>query len=163
MFVSSNSVFVFWIFEGHYRTITSPVKSHRRFVLFPNYRLWIYPITGSPVKSPVLLTSWVISNICKSLSLFQILINQRFVFINLNLVRLCNDLIRRLNNNSLSGPFPASLSQIPHLSFLWVYKVWIFFLLFNLKTHVFWCFGFRDLSYNNLRGPVPKFPARTFK
>ncbi|CAD5329544.1 unnamed protein product [Arabidopsis thaliana] len=52
---------------------------------------------------------------------------------------LCSSILftMRLNNNSLSGPFPASLSQIPHLSFL-------------------------DLSYNNLSGPVPKFPARTF-
>jgi len=25
---------------------------------------------------------------------------------------------RRLNNNSLSGPFPASLAKIPQLSFL---------------------------------------------
>lgn len=27
---------------------------------------------------------------------------------------------RRLNNNSLSGPFPASLAKIPQLSFLYV-------------------------------------------
>ncbi|KAK6248176.1 hypothetical protein QUC31_019741 [Theobroma cacao] len=48
----------------------------------------------------------------------------------------CNE-NRRLNNNSLSGPFPASLAKIPQLAFL-------------------------DLSYNNLSGSVPKFPARTF-
>ncbi|TVU05700.1 hypothetical protein EJB05_48877, partial [Eragrostis curvula] len=44
---------------------------------------------------------------------------------------------RRLNNNSLSGAFPASLAKIPQLAFL-------------------------DLSYNNLTGPVPVFPTRTF-
>ncbi|KAF8389290.1 hypothetical protein HHK36_025983 [Tetracentron sinense] len=44
----------------------------------------------------------------------------------------------RLNNNSLSGAFPVSLAKIPQLAFL-------------------------DFSYNNLSGPVPKFPARTFK
>ncbi|XP_028104268.1 probable LRR receptor-like serine/threonine-protein kinase At4g30520 [Camellia sinensis] len=44
---------------------------------------------------------------------------------------------RRLNNNSLTGAIPLSLAKVPQLAFL-------------------------DLSYNNLHGPVPKFPARTF-
>jgi hypothetical protein len=46
-------------------------------------------------------------------------------------------IIRRLNNNSLSGVFPLSLSNMTQLAFL-------------------------DLSYNNLSGPVPRFAAKTF-
>lgn len=104
----------------------------------------------------------------------------------------CNE-NRRLNNNSLSGPFPVSLAKIPRLAFLWVWVYFLSLLSFCLYFHVslswklknlqdvlilptvflyfliFW-FAFwslhwfsRDLSYNNLSGPVPKFPARTFK
>ncbi|KAL6839113.1 hypothetical protein ACP4OV_031004 [Aristida adscensionis] len=54
----------------------------------------------------------------------------------------------RLNNNSLSGPFPASLARIPHLAFLYV------------NNGLVEAIG--DLSYNNLSGPVPLFPTRTF-
>ncbi|KAA8535121.1 hypothetical protein F0562_030124 [Nyssa sinensis] len=43
-----------------------------------------------------------------------------------------------LNNNRFSGAIPLCLAEVPQLAFL-------------------------DLSYNNLRGPVPRFPARTFK
>ncbi|KAI3446700.1 hypothetical protein Pfo_003365 [Paulownia fortunei] len=44
---------------------------------------------------------------------------------------------RRLNNNSLSGAVPLSLASLPQLAFL-------------------------DLSFNNLSGPVPTFPTKTF-
>ncbi|KAG5522138.1 hypothetical protein RHGRI_034355 [Rhododendron griersonianum] len=45
---------------------------------------------------------------------------------------------RRLNNNSLSGPIPESLSEIDVLTLV-------------------------DVSFNNLSSPVPKISARTFK
>ncbi|KAF9614634.1 hypothetical protein IFM89_019611 [Coptis chinensis] len=44
----------------------------------------------------------------------------------------------RLNNNSMSGLVPLSLVNMSQLAFL-------------------------DFSYNNLSGPIQRFPARTFK
>ncbi|WVZ92692.1 hypothetical protein U9M48_038738 [Paspalum notatum var. saurae] len=60
----------------------------------------------------------------------------------------------RLNNNSLSGPFPASLAKIPQLSFLYV--------LLDLVQAIVFLDSTTDLSFNNLTGPVPLFPTRTF-
>ncbi|KAL8040917.1 hypothetical protein ABFX02_10G131200 [Erythranthe guttata] len=45
--------------------------------------------------------------------------------------------IGRVNNNSFSGAVPLPLATLPQLTFL-------------------------DLSYNNLSGPVPNFPTKTF-
>nr|GEX12509.1 protein NSP-interacting kinase 1-like [Tanacetum cinerariifolium] len=52
----------------------------------------------------------------------------------------------RLNNNSLSGSIPESVVNMTQLAFV--------VLLF--------CVHFRDLSFNNLSGPVPRFPSKTF-
>lgn len=47
----------------YYRTITSLATYHRNSVLYPSYRLWIFPITGFPAKFPVRLTSSLVSYI----------------------------------------------------------------------------------------------------
>lgn len=97
---------------------------------------------------------------------------------------------RRLNNNSLSGAFPVFLAKISELAFLWVFSLYLWILsvcfivlkiepicnklkfsylktwfikYYLMKLFCLLLWWFRDLSYNNLSGPVPKFPARTFK
>ncbi|URE30424.1 LRR receptor-like serine threonine-protein kinase [Musa troglodytarum] len=75
----------------------------------------------------------------------------------------------RLNNNSLSGSFPESLSRIPQLSFLSVALLShsrmdcaVRSILSRSLELTKASLLSRDLSYNNLSGPVPLFPTRTF-
>lgn len=68
----------------------------------------------------------------------MILINTAYFF-----VMLCET--RRLNNNSLYGPFPVFLSKIPQLAFLWVWVSSVsHFLFWLVKVFIFkiWSMGF---------------------
>ncbi|KAG5522139.1 hypothetical protein RHGRI_034355 [Rhododendron griersonianum] len=68
----------------------------------------------------------------------------------------------RLNNNSLSGPIPESLSEIDVLTLVYVFApfyTFLFILICILLAHL----RKSDVSFNNLSSPVPKISARTFK
>lgn len=69
-----------------------------------------------------------------------------FNFVYETVVLSCNER-RRLNNNSLSGAFPASLAKTPQLAFLWV---WISFpfSLFSISISILLCFFVHELCFD---------------
>lgn len=88
-------------------------------------------------------------------------------FIETKIFNLRLSLHRELNNNSLSGHIPDSLataSMLSNLYFLLLISVLsLLHCSFNMLVHCYSLnypfFSHRDLSFNNLSGPLPIFRA----
>ncbi|KAK2977483.1 hypothetical protein RJ640_016111 [Escallonia rubra] len=71
--------------------------------------------------------------------------------------------VRRLNNNSLTGPIPESLSKVEGVTLVYVHmRPFISFYLIHVNNFRL-AIVCSDLSFNNLSGSLPKVSARTFK
>lgn len=99
---------------GCFRTTTSPGQFPPSWGRCGSSRRSTSRTTASPAPSPNLSASLRLFTTCE----FRGSSASRLVSLTLSDLPFPSALRRRLNNNSLSGPFPTSLSKIPQLSFL---------------------------------------------
>ena len=105
------------LFAGSYRTITSQDQSHKSLEGSQSFILLIFLIISLLVKFPLLWVTWQVSNTCKYKTFGD---SEIPLFYHVLLISDSVSLtgFRRLNNNSLSGPFPVSLANMTQLAFL---------------------------------------------